>query len=189
MKCTQCLKGRPWECEFHGDCDGRILVSVPVVGSIDLSNDDSSHVEGVSTGYEPGKPEREINVYKDDAVVRDQQSTGRKRAADMYPLYPEYDCEWRMQKGCGGGKYPIIGCLDGKQEARHHGPDKNTLNNEEGNVHRICHKCHNRWHHRNDEGYVWGAIYTPHSGKPATEVEVKLNDISWTGYKVKNVKD
>jgi hypothetical protein len=36
------------------------------------------------------------------------------------------------------------------QQARHHGPDYNTLNNDPTNVSRICHVCHNRWHAAND---------------------------------------
>lgn len=53
----------------------------------------------------------------------------------------------------GGGEFPIQGCSDGVQLNRHHGPDKNTLNNEPGNVHRICAHCHNRWHAKNDPDY------------------------------------
>lgn len=82
-----------------------------------------------------------------------------------------------------------MGCLDGKQQARHHGPDKNTLNNDTGNVHRICHQCHNRWHARNDEGYVWGAVLNPHSPTTATKEEIMLEDIKWLGVKLKKVID
>lgn len=90
---------------------------------------------------------------KRDAALKDQQSTGRKRAARLYPLNREQSCEWRGKVRMGGGDSPILGCLDGKQQARHHGPDKNTLNNDPGNVHRICHTCHNRWHASNDPDY------------------------------------
>lgn len=132
---------------------------------------------------------RRVNSYKSDNALRDQQSTGRKRAAVMYPLDKTADCEWKLQKDCGGGSLPIFGCLDGKQQARHHGPDKNTLNNDEGNVHRICHQCHNRWHARNDEGYVWGSVYVPHSPVSATTEEIMLDNINWIGKKLKNVVD
>lgn len=101
--------------------------------------------------------------FKNDAALRDQQSTGRKRASRLYPLDPDADCEWAGITNAGGGQYPIEGCGGNskrpvaKQECRHHGPDKNTLNNEPGNVHRICVTCHNRWHALNDKGYVWGS--------------------------------
>jgi hypothetical protein len=107
----------------------------------------------------------------------------------MYPLDREGDCEWKLQKNCGGGKSPIIGCIDGRQEARHHGPDKNTLNNDSGNVHRICHRCHNRWHARNDPDYVWGSVYNDHSPTVATQDEVLLDELNWLGKKLKNVVD
>jgi hypothetical protein len=37
--------------------------------------------------------------------------------------------------------------------ARHHGPNKNVLENGPGNVHLICPTCHNRWHTMNDKYY------------------------------------
>lgn len=80
-------------------------------------------------------------------------SAGRKRAAELYPLDQTQPCEWRGLANCGGGKFPILGCQNGYQKARHHGPDKDTLNNEKGNVHRICARCHNTWHAKNDEHY------------------------------------
>ena len=94
---------------------------------------------------------------KDDSAVRDQQSTGRKRAAKLYPLDRNKPCEWANNPAAGGGFAPIQGCgirpatMVGRQQARHHGPDQNTLNNEPGNVHRICHSCHNTWHAANDK--------------------------------------
>lgn len=91
--------------------------------------------------------------YKPDAAVTDQQSTGRKRAAKLYPLDEKKACEWRDKPTAGGGANPIVPCTSGTQQARHHGPDKNTLNNEPGNVHRICHTCHVRWHAANDNDY------------------------------------
>lgn len=133
-------------------------------------------------------PVREVNT-QNDSTLRDQQSTGRKRAAVMYPLDSDADCEWKMQKNCGGGEHPIIGCTDGKQQARHHGPDKNTLNNDYGNVHRICHTCHNRWHSKNDEGYVWGKTVNNHSPSVATIEEVLAYEIQWAGKRLSNVVD
>lgn len=97
-------------------------------------------------------------------MLIDQQSTGRKRAAKLYPLNPTSYCEWAGQEQKGGGKSPIAGCglrpgTDiGFQQCRHHGPDKNTLNNEAGNVHRICSACHNEWHAKNDADYIPGQV-------------------------------
>ena len=103
-------------------------------------------------------------TYKTDAALKDQQSTGRKRAAQLYPLFRESLCEWAALEKAGGGNHPIRGCAiredstPGLQKHRHHGPDKNTLNNEEGNVHRICTGCHNLWHAQNDGDYIAGSI-------------------------------
>lgn len=98
-------------------------------------------------------PSRGDLGYKSDDEIRDPKSTGRKRAALLFPLDPESNCEWMGLTNCGGGEFPIIGCVDGKQEHRHHGPDKDTLNNATGNVHRICDNCHNIWHSQNDPTY------------------------------------
>ena len=97
---------------------------------------------------------------KPDSALKDQQSTGRKRAAKLYPLDRAATCEWANDNNAGGGN-TIPGCgiriRDNKkvpvglQQARHHGPDYNTLNNDPGNVHRICHSCHNYWHSMNDK--------------------------------------
>lgn len=73
--------------------------------------------------------------------LRDPKSTGRKRAAQLYPINSDDPCEWRGLRNCGGGRRPIIGCLDGTQKHRHHGPVKDTTRNEQGNVHRICTDC------------------------------------------------
>lgn len=212
LKCVSCLSGYSWECTQNGQCDSNANSSNPFLDDTSRDSDRVLALENVGqsgdldygTGEEeqsndvfeagmvgrgPGLPVREINTYKEDSALKDQQSTGRKRAAIMYPLIEGADCEWRAQTNCGGGSSPIVGCIDGKQEARHHGPDKNTLNNEHGNVHRICHTCHNRWHARNDPDYVWGQIYPLHSPRPASSDELLLNEVSWSGVKLKKVKD
>lgn len=198
MTCVACRLGRIWECRHAGNCSDSANGSA-ISGVHSSSNlDDGAEVysangEGGIGEHDSGDsergPVREVNTYKTDATLKDQQSTGRKRAAVMYPLDPEADCEWKMQKNCGGGNNPIVGCADGKQQARHHGPDKNTLNNDAGNVHRICHQCHNRWHARNDEGYVWGSVYRPHSPEPCTQEELIESELSWLGVNLKNVVD
>lgn len=124
-------------------------------GGSDVSNSDGLGID----------PElQDLSTYKTDATLKDQQSTGRKRAAKLYPLDPEKFCEWSGKRNQGGGKSPIDGCgirpgtIIGRQFCRHHGPDKNTLNNEVGNVHRICTPCHNEWHAKNDKDYLPGQI-------------------------------
>ena len=115
--------------------------------------------------------------HKRTAALKDPHSTGRKRAAILFPLDYSALCEWseawlketypedpRHPKmiaaeisGCKieGELIPFRICKDNPQKARHHGPDKNTLNNEPGNVHRICHHCHNMWHAIMNPGYEW----------------------------------
>lgn len=121
---------------------------------------------------------------------KDPHSTGRKRAFKLYPLDYDAPCEWRGIKYAGGGNHPIVGCANGKQQSRHHGPDKNTLNNTKGNVHRICHDCHNNWHAVNDPGYQWGdhIVRTLHDSHTVAEPEILGQEIlRRSGNKVKNV--
>lgn len=94
--------------------------------------------------------------------ITDPTSTGRKRAAQLYPIFKDMLCEWSGLKYAGGGVVPIIGCggnlIQPNSKAGdggdvHHGPDKNTVNNAPGNVHRICKSCHHAWHAANDVYY------------------------------------
>lgn len=166
-----------WECRSEGHCNGGTFAIAPAdslaIGSLTNSDPDPDS----------------FTTYKDDSVLRDQQSTGRKRAAKMYPLDEHGQCEWSMKKNVGGGEFPIVGCINGKQQARHHGPDKNTLNNETGNVHRICHTCHNRWHTLNDPTYVWEGLKEPHSPIEATMEEIGMNEVFWDGRKLTKPED
>lgn len=118
---------------------------------------------------------------KDDTAVKDVKSTGRKRAAVLFPLDKEAPCEWQGLKFAGGGKHPVIGCVNNNQKARHHGPDKNTLNNSVGNVHRICTHCHNRWHTLNDPDYYPDDDdFVAHDPTTeATDLELATNELSW----------
>jgi len=115
--------------------------------------------------------------------VTDPQSTGRKRAAVLYPIEEGMACEWLALKFAGGGRFPIIGCPGGVATNRHHGPDKNTLNNSEGNVHRVCVDCHNRWHTRNDLVFteLFGTDqWAPHDGTTkATMEEILSSEVYW----------
>jgi hypothetical protein len=165
MDCFPCKRNLHDTCR-EGECDCFGRQHSASNSSAALGDDTGDNDE---TGYDNPSPSRRSRRTKPDAALRDQQSTGRKRAARLYPLLDRdgkplkssrsathderADCEWRFNLKCGGGESPIQGCIDGRQYARHHGPDKNTLNNEPGNVHRICHNCHNRWHAKNDPDY------------------------------------
>ncbi len=126
---------------------------------------------------------------KDDGELLDTKSTGRKRAAKLYPLDKEAPCEWKGLKFAGGDEHPIIGCINGKQQARHHGPDKDTTNNSKGNVHRICVGCHNKWHTLNDPDYDWSAEERrPHDPDTlASDEDIVQNELFWITRKVKAV--
>jgi hypothetical protein len=93
---------------------------------------------------------------KDESDMDDPESTGRKRAAKALPTeqLETMICEWALLKEAGGGVNPIRGCHGNRATDRHHGPDKNTLNNErQVNLHGICAFCHNEWHAKNDDTY------------------------------------
>lgn len=100
---------------------------------------------------------------KQDSDVSDRTSTGRKRAAKLKPIIVGMVCEWAGLLYAGGGAHPIVGCggtilADSKGQGGesgniHHGPDKDTLNNSDENLHRVCGYCHNRWHTLNDPLY------------------------------------
>lgn len=184
-KCVACKLGWKWECRHKGECDSNDA-SEPVhgtdVGDLDSVSDSGSEDSEDDAGTE-------FRTYKDDSALRDQQSTGRKRAAKMFPLHETELCDWAMRKNVGGGNRPITGCLTNLQQARHHGPDKNTLNNEKGNVHRICHTCHNRWHTLNDDDYVWGDVQNEHEPEIATVDEILQNEEHWKNRTVVKAKD
>jgi hypothetical protein len=180
MKCVAHLIGLDHECRTAEECDGSIepALSDPVL-------DDSDSAVAETTEEE----EVERRTYKDPSTYRDQQSTGRKQAARWFPLDPDALCEWAMKTNCGGGPHPITGCATNLQQARHHGPDKNTLNNDKGNVHRICHTCHNRWHTLNDPDYVWGAVQNQHAPKACTTDHIAESEAFWKGRAIVTAKD
>ena len=92
---------------------------------------------------------------QEEKVFKDPVSTGRKRAAVMYPLSAGQVCDWAWRKICGGGIEPITGCTGRPATHIHHGPDKSTLNNDRStNISLICEFCHNRWHAANDKYYI-----------------------------------
>jgi hypothetical protein len=187
MKCIAHRLGLNWECRSPEECENGSSGSDDLLSA---GNDSGSAnvpaSEDLSGDFDD---ETEHRTYKDDSSLRDQQSTGRKRAARWFPLDETALCEWAMKKNCGGGKRPIVGCANNLQQARHHGPDKNTLNNEKGNVHRICHSCHNRWHTLNDPDYVWGAVQNEHSPMECTVLDIVENEEFWKDRAVVTAKD
>lgn len=181
------MVGLSWECR-DPDCNDELEGGEDIAGFGEPTVSDS--VLDDSTDTVDSEVEEEArHTYKDDSSLRDQQSTGRKRAARWYPIDDTKLCEWAGQTNCGGGQHPITGCVGNLQSARHHGPDKNTLNNEAGNVHRICPTCHNRWHTLNDEGYDWTALQPPHNPKIATAEDFAENEKFWLGRKLVKAKD
>lgn len=104
----------------------------------------------ISEAVKMGRP------VSDGTDLKDSESTGRKRAKDLLPTETLHTmiCEWSLLKEAGGGVFPITGCHGNQATDRHHGPDKNTLNNERLiNLHAICSYCHNEWHAKNDSTY------------------------------------
>jgi hypothetical protein len=159
MGCPSCGRG------FHSECE---------IGCEICHSDNDRKVASVAKTFgQVGQP------VKDADKVTDPYSTGRKRAAIQYPLFKTNPCEWRGKKNCGGGEV-VIGCREGLQQDRHHGPVKNPLRNEPGNVHRICKFCHNRWHVLNDSIYDEVEYdKTEHSPEPATDLELLANESYW----------
>lgn len=163
MGCLGCGRG------FHDECinDGCVNCHPEFISAI-------RSLTATGTKGHIGAP------IKDPENIKDRHSTGRKRAAKEYPLFREQACEWQGKKNCGGGKFPIVGCISGLQQHRHHGPNKDTLRNDPGNIHRICNNCHARWHALNDPGYnevEWAKLL--HAPEPAGEIELMANEAQW----------
>lgn len=185
--CGPCTVGYHFECWYPsstGECHC-LSDSLAVL----INNDNTPPYE---------KKERGGQI-KEMANVTDLESTGRKRAAKLYPIPKEGEagyplpCEWRNLLNAGGGITPIIGCVAGMAKNIHHGPDKNTLSNFVGNVHRICPDCHNRWHTANDRYYPRerpqgdvsyvpvGREYDKHDGiSKASPEQLANNVVGWS---------
>lgn len=156
MACLACGRG------FHEECDTEC---------------ESCHPEPELVIVEKKGVGRPLKSPED---MKDRKSTGRKRAALLYPIDLSRACEWRGLKNCGGGTNPIVGCLKGFQTDRHHGPIKDPFHNEIGNVHRICKPCHNHWHEINDLVYNEEVFATTkHEPEDATEEELVINAMMW----------
>ncbi len=149
--CWPCIVG------LHEECYDPVLDTETenVLGSWVTCCCSVSKVEDAKDFMGIGRP------VSDPKDISDITSTGRKRAAMLYPIMEGMLCEWSGLKFAGGGVEPIIGC-DGNtlhsgkgpdKGDRHHGPDKNVINNSPENVHRICSTCHNRTHALNNRYY------------------------------------
>jgi hypothetical protein len=176
------------------DSPSPINITEPKELSLNNGDDEEENSDSRFDSRFNGNSGRGSRVRGRSANYKDQQSTGRKYAARHFPLAKDQACEWQGQSNCGGGIYPIIGCIAGLQQARHHGPDKDVNNNESTNLHRICHFCHNRWHAANDPEYNWdrSSEYPPHNPRPMTSEEAQQSaflSLKSIASKTKKIKD
>lgn len=141
MSCTSCGRGLHFECGTTCCCKSN-QTNEPTEDNLDFVGFTDSPSFKEVEDKKPKDTERDVSV-----------SAGRKEAADLYPIEEGMVCEWARLANCGGGLFPIVGCIGNAAEHRHHGPDKKTTNNRPGNVHRICTPCHNLWHARNNAVY------------------------------------
>lgn len=144
-------------CGIHDECyDPQLIEDDNVAGPwtsccCRINKDQDAHDYSLGVG----------RPVADPGQITDITSTGRRRAAMLYPIMENMVCEWAGLKFAGGGVEPIIGCQGNiltsdkgpTRGDRHHGPDKNVINNSPGNVHRICSSCHNSWHSKNNKYY------------------------------------
>lgn len=154
VPCPACRAGFQNECHYAWEDDDWVSCGeVSFTASGEVKNADTGSSETAKSDKDSGYINDGYEATKDLADYKDPVSTGRKRAAEMYPISPGMVCEWAGLKRAGGGVVPIIGCLGRPASDRHHGPDKNTMNNSPTNLHRICDYCHNTWHAYNDPHY------------------------------------
>jgi hypothetical protein len=156
--CLFCRSG------FHNECEQAWLVELEdgcccggevkfdQAGNVVVQEQAADIIDGKEIDY--GYVGEESGFTKNLADYADPISTGRKKAAQVAPIDVGLICEWAGLAKAGGGVVPIVGCIGRPATDRHHGPDKNTMNNALGtNLHRICDHCHNTWHALNDEAY------------------------------------
>lgn len=183
-QCLECAEG------FHNICEGGgcntchepesiAVAGISLEGSGFVAVEDKGQTEG-------GHRRRTSERTKNDTQLKDPHSTGRKRAVTLHGhADPTQPCEWQGKANCGGGRFPILGCMSGVQENLHHGPDKNTLNNERSNIHKICSQCHNRWHTLNDPDYEWDGVHEHHAPREPEIADVKEDNKRWQNRTVK----
>lgn len=179
---------------------------------LDVRVDENADLRCCCFGREPSNPVGTKEIGRPESNpedITDVLSTGRKRAATMYPIYNGMVCEWAGLAFAGGGIEPIVGCAgnllynERGKYARHHGPDKNTLENTPNNVHRICEFCHNRWHAANNGYYgerpLNGQPYLPDPKygvcldhdkvTKATDEEIEANEAYWASRKIERASE
>lgn len=160
-----------------------------------LSEVDGPPVAETEEAHEALTEAPDDDPAKPDKTYKDARSTGRKRAAKLYPIEVGRVCDWAWHKLCGGGVFPIVGCTGRPATHIHHGPDKSTFTNTPDNISRICSYCHNRWHAANnptypegrpDQGTPWlplveagQNLYALSDMVPATREEVFANELSF----------
>lgn len=157
--CLFCRSGfhneceKAWLVEFEDECCCGGEVKFDQAGNVVITETTGDILDGkedLDGGYlgDNHTGTKSLSDYKDPI------STGRKFAAQAAPINVGDICEWAGLKRAGGGVRPIVGCVGRPASDRHHGPDKNTMNNAVGtNLHRICDHCHNTWHALNDPAY------------------------------------
>jgi hypothetical protein len=156
--CLFCRSGFHNECEkawfidLEEDCccGGEVIFDTAGNVKVDATSADIIDGKEIDGGYlgDAHTGTKSLDSYKDPI------SSGRKFAAQAAPIDVGMVCEWAGLARAGGGVHPIVGCVGRPASDRHHGPDKNTMNNAVGtNLHRICDHCHNTWHALNDPAY------------------------------------
>lgn len=189
-QCLECASGFHPLCE-RGGCElchetqeGPSGADVATLSDEDLS---AGGFRRVSLGEKTGADRKRTRERtKNDQQLKDPHSTGRKRAVTLHGHADSTQpCEWQGKANCGGGRFPILGCVSGVQENLHHGPDKNTLNNERSNIHKICSQCHNRWHTLNDPGYEPDGHHESHSPREPERADVLEDNKRWQNRTVK----
>lgn len=154
--CPACRAGFENECWFAWDTDKVSCgeVQFDAAGNVKLSTNENLFTDNENEGIDGGYLGDAHTGSKSLGDYRDAISTGRKFAAQAAPINAGQVCEWAGLARAGGGVVPIVGCIGRPASDRHHGPDKNTMNNAVGtNLHRICDHCHNTWHALNDPHY------------------------------------
>lgn len=166
--CAQCVMGFPEMCENPTVIEQEVPIPDTrefwIIPCIEKFRETPQTLAAALRG-EAGRPALQ------PGQITDATSTGRKRAAQIMPFFEGQVCGWAGLKHAGGGVVPILGCqgntiadvktTEAAHEAgadevghRHHGPDKNVLNNTPGmNLHGVCSVCHTRWHAVNDRYY------------------------------------
>lgn len=195
--CMFCAAGLYEECVNPQPVEGEPGWVTPCGFVNEMPTADAEDVERNPVGRPMKRP----------SEVTDPLSTGRKQAQRAAPIFDFMVCSWAGLRHAGGGSRPIVGCrgniiADVKRNSdlpegtdargeRHHGPDKNVLNNSVGhNLHVICARCHKRWHALNDRSYgprpeagrqfLPDAPYWPHDAlTKATEEELDQSEEWW----------